>query len=81
MYRELTVLIDQSIFLCRYIKAICFFCEGDAKTESLHEFTTINTDKFVRVIATEMNDVDLLMKLADENLIVIKAKFNYIYHV
>ena len=60
MYRELIVLIDQSVFLYLYIKAVFFFCEGDAKTESLHEFTTSNMDKFVRVVTTEMRDVDLL---------------------
>ena len=57
-------------------RAVCFFCQGDSKAEPLHEFTTLNGDKSVNVMATEMNDADLLTKLADGDLIAIEAKYN-----
>ena len=57
-------------------RAVWFFCEGDAKAEPLHEFTTLNVDKSVKVMATEMNDADLLTKLADRDLIAIEAKYH-----
>ena len=57
-------------------RAVCFFCEGDAKAEPLHEFTTLNVDKSVKVMAIKMNDADLLTKLADGDLIAIEAKYH-----
>ena len=57
-------------------RAVCFFCEGDAKTEPLHEFATFNADKSVKTMATEMNDTDVLVKLADGDLVAIEAKYH-----
>ena len=57
-------------------RAVCFFREGDAKAEPLHEFTTLNVDKSMKVMATEMNDADLLTKLAYGDLIAIEAKYH-----
>ena len=72
-WREPVALVDQSVFLCLYIETVCFFCKGDAKAEPLHEFTTFNADKSVKVMATEMNDTDILVKLAD---VAIEAKYH-----
>ena len=37
--------------------------------EKIHEFTTFNANKSVRQMATEMEDLDLLMKLSEGDLI------------
>ena len=58
------------------VRAVCFFCKGDAKAERLHEFTTFNADKSVKVMAAEMNDTDLSVKLTDGDLVAIEAKYH-----
>ena len=41
---------------------VCFFCKMDGKSEQLHEFTTLNADKSIKLMAIEMNDTDLPIK-------------------
>ncbi len=53
---------------------ICFFCKEDGKSEQLHEFTIFNVNKSVKVMATEMNDTDLLVKMADGD---IEVKYHF----
>ncbi len=55
---------------------VCLFCKCDGKSEQLHEFSTFNADKSVRVMATEMNDTSVLVDLADGDLVAIEAKYH-----
>ena len=54
----------------------CIFCELNT-LEKIHEFTTFNANQYVRQIATEMEDLDLLMKLSERDLIAIEAKYHF----
>ena len=45
----------------------------DGKSEQLHELTTFNADKSIILMATEMNDSDLPMKVAHGDLVAISA--------
>ena len=58
---------------------ICvFFCVCEINTlEKTHVFTTFNANKSVRQIATEMEDLDLLMILS-ESAIEAQYHFNYL---
>ena len=56
---------------------ICLFCKGDGESERLHEFTTFNADKSIKVMAIEMNDTNLLAKFADSDLVAIEAKYHF----
>ena len=47
---------------------VCLFCKIDGKSEQLHEFTTFNADKS-KLMAIEMNDTDLPIKVAHGDLV------------
>ena len=51
------------------------FCE-EKKAESLHEYTTVNTDKSLRRMATEMLDTEILAKISGGDLVAIEAKYH-----
>lgn len=51
----------------------CIFCEDNSISEHLHKFCTFNSDKAVKTMAADMNDTDLLVKLADSDLVAIDA--------
>lgn len=55
-------------------KNVCIFCEMDS--DNLHEVTTLEVDKNVRMIATELQDLDLLAKIAEGDMIAIEAKYH-----
>ena len=42
-------------------KDICIFCDK-MTSEQLHELTTLNMDKSIKSMATEMSDRELLIK-------------------
>ncbi len=52
---------------------VCLFC--DSSSGNLHEFTTLSADKSIKSMASEMNDTDMLVKLADGDLVAIEAKY------
>ena len=56
-------------------KDLCIFCEMST-SEQIHEFTTINANKSVSQMATEMGDMDLLVKLSEGNLVTIEEKYH-----
>ncbi len=53
---------------------VCLFC--DSSSGNLHEFTTLSADKSIKSMASEMNDTDMLVKLADGDLVAIEAKYH-----
>jgi hypothetical protein len=52
----------------------CIFCEGN--TGKLHSFTTLETDKNVRKIATTLGDFALLSRIAGGDLVAIEGKYH-----
>lgn len=57
-------------------KDLCIFCEMNT-LEKNHEFTTYNANKSVSQMATEMEDMDLMMKLSEGDLVAIEAKYHF----
>ena len=55
----------------------CIFCEDNSISEHLHKFCTFNSDKAVKTMAADMNDTDLLVKLADSDLVAIDAMYHF----
>ena len=54
---------------------LCLFCE-EIKSEKLHEYTTVNADKALRSMATEMLDTEILAKISGGDLVAIEAKYH-----
>ena len=54
---------------------LCLFCE-EIKSEKLHEYTTVNADKALRSMATEMLDTEILAKISGGDLVSIEAKYH-----
>lgn len=53
----------------------CIFCEGN--TGNLHSFTTLESDRNVRHIATTLGDFALLSRIAGGDLVAIKGKYHF----
>lgn len=52
----------------------CIFCGKDGDHGDLHSFTTFDADSHVRTIATELQDTQLLGRIAGGDLIALEAK-------
>ena len=51
----------------------CLFCESSSG--NLHEFITLSADT-IKLMASEMNDTDMLVKLVDDDLVANEAKYD-----
>ena len=56
-------------------KDLYISCEMST-SEQIHKFTTFNANKSVSQMATEMGDMDLLVKLSVGDLVAIEAKYH-----
>ena len=57
------------------LRDICIFCDK-ITSEQLHEVTTLNVDKSIKSMATEMSDHELLVKISGGDLIALEAKYH-----
>ena len=55
---------------------LCIFC-GEQNSEKLHEYATRNAEVFLRAMASEMDDNEMLMKLSSGDLVPIEAKYHF----
>ena len=56
--------------------ALCIFC-GEQNSEKLHEYATRNAKVFLRTMASEMDDNEMLTKLSSGDLVAIEAKYHF----
>ncbi len=57
------------------LRDLCIICDK-ITTEQLHEVTTLNVDKSIKGMATEMSDRELLAKVSSGYLIALEAKYH-----
>lgn len=57
-------------------KQVCLFCTKGNETEQLHSFCTFDADSNVRTMVTELQDTELLSRMASGDLIAIEAKYH-----
>ena len=55
-------------------KNICIFCEEE--NGKLHQFSTLQSDKSIRMMATDLQDVSLLARIEGGDLIALEAKYH-----
>ena len=56
-------------------KDVCIFC-GSGNNDDLHQVTTFTVNDTVKMMATELQDTDLLSKLAGTDMIASEAKYH-----
>ncbi len=76
--RESTEIEDEHHRLKRHSSMLRDLCivRDKITTEQLHEVTTLNVDKSVKGMATEMSDHEFLAKVSSGDLIALEAKYN-----
>ena len=57
-------------------EAICFLCNEPAGSDTLHRACTHDIDAKVRKCAMELEDTDLLAKLAPGDMVALEAKYH-----
>lgn len=55
---------------------VCIFCEKTEDVRLLHKFSTVEADRNLRDIATELKEFDLLAKISGGDLVAIEAKYH-----
>ena len=59
-----------------FVKATCFFCEGEDDEQNLHRASTMEFDRRIRAAATELCDGKLLAKLSQGDMVAIEAHYH-----
>jgi len=60
----------------KYLESKCLFCEKGDEDDNLYAFATFEADTNVRSMVTELQDTQLLSKIAAGDLIAIEAKYH-----
>ena len=55
----------------------CIFCVSGVEGGELHNFTTLEADRNFRLMATELQDFQLLSRISGGDLIAIEAKYHF----
>ena len=56
---------------------LCIFCGEKSSEIKLHEYATGNAEVFLRTVASEMDDNEMLTKLSSGHLVAIEAKYHF----
>lgn len=54
----------------------CLFCQKRDNSDNLHRFSADNSDKNIRIMATELEDFDLLARMSGSDLMAIDAEYH-----
>ncbi len=57
-------------------KNLCIFCDT-SRSEPLPEFSTFNSNRSINKMATEMNDMEMLVKISGSDLVALEAKYHF----
>lgn len=57
-------------------KNMCIFCDVGG-SETLHEFSTFNANRSINQMATDMDDMDMLVKISGGDLVALEAKYHF----